>query len=656
VRSVTASGVSTYNHTIYDALGRPAAYNQVTEGQTYLMTDTYNKAGLVVDEMYPSGKVMHNEYDGAGRPAGVKKTTNAFYYVGAAATDATNRIQYSSHGATRVLKLGNSLWEHSNLNSRLQPTQIGLGSSQTSSSVLGLDYTYGVLVGGSLDATKNNSNIQSQTITVPGATFVQSYVYDQVNRLTSVQEKYNAKLIWTQTYGFDRWGNRTSLVNSGSKAQYLPTQSTPPVDSATNRLLEPVYDAAGNMTLADPFHYPFYGYDAENRMSAWRYSTVLAFRYDGDGRRVEKTNQESGDILVFVYNAAGQMVAEYTSFQGAPMPNLKVNYLTADHLSSTRVVTDGTGAVVARHDYLPFGEEIPVSVVRAGIAGYGGADGIRQKFTQKERDSESGLDYFGARYYSSAQGRFTAMDPDLDPDDANDPQRWNRYAYSSSNPLARIDPDGQRWFYTQDDKGSVTDIQWVDANLDGTYTSPGKGWIEFIPTDDKPALQVLTPDRSQVYYFGENADGGPRAHWRWAGGVTDATMGHVVDFLIFKGLGKVLDAVGGAALNAWRAYRAATAVRGAVGLVSKTAAREALERLPVSTAAKEAAKRAIYRATKSSTIDVVSEGDSVVVRISRVGRNGHQVIESVIDAGGKKTVVQRAYDTAGKLVHYDPKK
>ena len=103
-------------------------------------------------------------------------------------------IDYSTavtlHGAISAMKLGNGLWEHTNFNSRLQPTQIGLGTTSTgatSTSVLGLNYTFGVKVGGTLDATKNNGNIESQTIVVPNGggtlSLVQSYSYDQVKRL-----------------------------------------------------------------------------------------------------------------------------------------------------------------------------------------------------------------------------------------------------------------------------------------------------------------------------------------------------------------------------------------------------------------------------------------------------------------------------------------
>jgi RHS repeat-associated protein len=65
-------------------------------------------------------------------------------------------------------------------------------------------------------------------------------------------------------------------------------------------------------------------------------------------------------------------------------------------------------------------------------------------FTGKERDSESGLDYFGARYYGSALGRFTSVDPvKITPDRLRDPQQLNLYAYVRNNPLRFVDPDGE---------------------------------------------------------------------------------------------------------------------------------------------------------------------------------------------------------------------
>lgn len=62
--------------------------------------------------------------------------------------------------------------------------------------------------------------------------------------------------------------------------------------------------------------------------------------------------------------------------------------------------------------------------------------------TSKKRDNETGLDYFLARYYSSAQGRFINTDPLLESGRPIEPQSWNRYAYVLNNPLRFIAPDG----------------------------------------------------------------------------------------------------------------------------------------------------------------------------------------------------------------------
>jgi len=83
-----------------------------------------------------------------------------------------------------------------------------------------------------------------------------------------------------------------------------------------------------------------------------------------------------------------------------------------------------------------------LTVGRAATPGYGTADGVRQQFTSQERDTETGLDYFGARSYASTQGRFTSVDPLMASGLAVDPQSWNRYAYVSNNPLRYVDDQG----------------------------------------------------------------------------------------------------------------------------------------------------------------------------------------------------------------------
>ncbi len=103
----------------------------------------------------------------------------------------------------------------------------------------------------------------------------------------------------------------------------------------------------------------------------------------------------------------------------------------------------GTLANVKRHDYAPFGEEL-FNGARTTAMGYAAADSTRQKFTSKEHDNETGLDYFGARYFASTQGRFTSTDPIImAPERVLDPQQINFYAYTRNNPLRFVDPDGE---------------------------------------------------------------------------------------------------------------------------------------------------------------------------------------------------------------------
>jgi RHS repeat-associated protein len=94
---------------------------------------------------------------------------------------------------------------------------------------------------------------------------------------------------------------------------------------------------------------------------------------------------------------------------------------------------------------LPFGEEVLAGVGRPGGDGFGVVDTASERFTGKERDSESGLDYFGARYYGSALGRWSSPDlVNVTDERALCPgTTLNKYVYGGDNPLKFIDPDGR---------------------------------------------------------------------------------------------------------------------------------------------------------------------------------------------------------------------
>ena len=170
-----------------------------------------------------------------------------------------------------------------------------------------------------------------------------------------------------------------------------------------------------------------------------------------------------GVSTVMVYDALGRLSAEYEAGVAGP---LHPQCLTMDQLGSVRMATDGAGDVLRRADYLPFGEEIPVGLGGRTLAGYGQA-GPRQRFTGKERDAEMGLDYFGARSMSAAQGGCASPDEPFANPDISDPQSWNLDAHVRNNPLRNLDFDGRNCWQVTASSGMVN---YVDDGLKNTPT------------------------------------------------------------------------------------------------------------------------------------------------------------------------------------------
>jgi RHS repeat-associated protein len=130
---------------------------------------------------------------------------------------------------------------------------------------------------------------------------------------------------------------------------------------------------------------------------------------------------------------------------------------------------DASGNPKEKHDYLPFGEEISTAIDGRDV-NWGGPDPT-QKFTSKERDAESGLDYFLARYMSSAQGRFTSPDDvNFSGQNARDPQSWNLYTYVRNNPLLYTDPNGHDYHVCVDNgQGGQNCFNLTDAQYQNLY-------------------------------------------------------------------------------------------------------------------------------------------------------------------------------------------
>jgi RHS repeat-associated protein len=141
---------------------------------------------------------------------------------------------------------------------------------------------------------------------------------------------------------------------------------------------------------------------------------------------------------------AGTLKSEYVFFDGERVARRDgatgtggVFYYFSDHLKTASVITDSAGVIKAESDYYPWGGEIQ----------FVNNDSNHYKFTGKERDGETQLDYFGARHYSNGLGRWVSADWSSVPvpvpyADFGNPQSLNLYGFIGGNPASKADPDG----------------------------------------------------------------------------------------------------------------------------------------------------------------------------------------------------------------------
>jgi RHS repeat-associated protein len=217
------------------------------------------------------------------------------------------------------------------------------------------------------------------------------------------------------------------------------------------------YDAAGNVTN-DGSH--SYTYDAEGRVLQVDSGNTATYIYNENGQRVHKTT--SSGWTEYYYGPNDQVQSEYNGgwptqyvYAGSRLLALYTNSTTEfvhpDHLGSTRLLTGVSGNILDNMDYEPYGQQTA------------GGSATTHKFTGKERDAESGNDYFGARYYASSMGRFLSPDPSqLYFADPTNPQSLNLYAYALNNPLKNTDPSGLYCTYFKSDFGNYNDVENVD--------------------------------------------------------------------------------------------------------------------------------------------------------------------------------------------------
>ena len=433
----------------YDTIGRLWGDQRTTAGITKNTSYVYNLDGSLATLNYPSGHSVSYTVNGASLPVTAADSTVPNY---------VQSVTYMPWGALSGALMGVKISEQLTYNTRLQPSSNyasysipcpptgceGLLTPATALPAAGLpevvpliNLTYNFNVGagdnGNLIGVTNGLNSNRS----------QAYGYDNLNRITTAATLSTCSAnCWSLSFGLDEWANLTSVTGTGN-ATLTP--------NANNQIsVAPfTFDASGNELTDATFTYTW---NAESQMKA---GGGVAYLYDGRGNRVEKSGTKlywygpSGEVLDetdTTGSIANTTFSEYIYFAGARVARRDYQnnqyYYFEDQVKSSRVIAEipeGTTTVTTCYnaDFYPYGGE--TDFVNTCAQNY--------KFGGKERDPETGNDYFGARFYSSAYGRFLSADWSSVPApvpyaNLGNPQTLNLYAFVSDNPESFADLDG----------------------------------------------------------------------------------------------------------------------------------------------------------------------------------------------------------------------
>jgi RHS repeat-associated protein len=453
----------------YDPMGRISNNSQCTPQNCGtavfgLQYTQYDFVGDLISATNAAGVTFTYAYNTVARLTGI--TTN--FIDGSHPGTLFSNAHYRPFGGLTGATLGNRVTESWSYNNRLWQL------SRTATFGATTPYSF------SVPTFAPNGDILAANDSANGNW---SYSYDPLNRLLSANATGQG-----YTYDYDRFGNRWH--QNGPHSSQLGFDANNRITGVTGV----GYDLAGNLTSdGSGVGSHTYFYNAENRLiqvdgTLGTCSTATAcYVYNADGQRVRKTT--GGSSMDYLYDLAGHKVAgvdptgvfmqgelyaggrHFATYAPAPGPTGATFFTHSDWLGTERVRTDMTGTNCESIASLPFGDGQSI----IGTCG----DVSPMHFTGKERDSESGLDNFEARYLGSSLGRF--MSPDPMGGQQDDPQSLNRYAYVRNNPLKLTDPTGLNFNLacTGPDtltckgglQGTTTTTTTTDANGNQTTTS-----------------------------------------------------------------------------------------------------------------------------------------------------------------------------------------
>jgi RHS repeat-associated protein len=455
--------------------------------ETYTTLYRYDTWNRLLGLTYPDGEALTYAYDSGGllkAIQGVKKGTSYAYL---------DRLEYDKFEQRAFMQQGNGVrtqYSYDPQSRRLANLQSGKGAAGGGSGIALQNLQYGYDPVGNIVSLAN-------AIAVPppnqmGGPTEQRFGYDDLYRLTSAQGSYRSSPDKLRSYqlqlGYDSIHNIVRKTQgdtlSQPSAQGVVQQKTSydfayayaPSGAASVRPHAPVhigersyaYDANGNQlgwTHDGNGTRRTMVWDDDNRLqSVFDDGQETAFKYDDEGERVIKRGPLGETVYVnqhftiregeigtkHVWAGSTRLVSKLVK-QDRPGSNplgdtpleKDLYFFHPDHLGSSHAITDAQGQLYEHLEYFPFGE--------AWVQEASNTQQTPYQFTGKELDEETGLHYFGARYYDARTSVWQSADPALEhylDDDApamgvRVPQNLALYSYSWNNPLVHRDPDGR---------------------------------------------------------------------------------------------------------------------------------------------------------------------------------------------------------------------
>jgi RHS repeat-associated protein len=419
------AGLTIYH---YDELENTIQSDKIIDEVTYTTKTTYDALGRTENVTYPDDPVnptiIKYTYDAGGNLLDVENITDGTIlaaYSNYNALGQVGRIDYSNGITTQY-----SYYDAVNGTNRIK-TLITYVTDDPATQYMTLEYYF--------DAVGNITQITDHL----ESSRTRTYEYDELSRLvqasTSPAGAYGGNLI----YQYDKVGNMTYNCRYGDYYydDVNHVHAVTRIEKGDGTLIDSyAYDLNGNMTAGAGRTFT-YDYDNRPTSIVFNDNAVISV-YDAGGQRVKKTATVGfvNKITTYIgdiYECTDGQCTKYVfggSERVAKLDGNGAHFYHTDHLGSSTVITKDNAVNEQDIFYYPYGE----------IHTNSGTDVARHKFTGQEWDAETGLYYYGARYYDPKLARFISADT-IVPGFAN-PQSLNRYSYTINNPIIYTDPEG----------------------------------------------------------------------------------------------------------------------------------------------------------------------------------------------------------------------